>query len=598
VSRLKRLIHEIHRRSLWQVLGIYLGGAWVALQGVEALVSVLGLPEWVPGFALVVLILGLPIVMATAFVQEGIGGQERPAEAAAGSEAEGVTAPTDEAGLHLVLTWPNVILGGVAILALAGIGVAGWLLLGGDFSRSPETIRSIAVLPLENLSGDPEQDYFADGMTEALIGDLAKLGSLNVISRTSVMQYKNQRKPLPEIARELNVDGIIEGTVMRAGDRVRITAQLIDARSDRHLWNDRYDRELSDVLALQAGVARAVADQIRLELSPGEQAALTPSRTVDPKAYDAYLRGLQLRGLPRLVRSWGLPAIEQFERAVKLDPHFAEAWVELARARAILGNAGRNLRYRSQFPKAQEAVHRALEIDDRLGGAHALLGGIRLWYEWDFPGARRPFERALQLGPSDPGALNHYALYLLMVGRTEEALDLSERLLRVAPLDLFWRGRRIGHFYFARQYERAIEEFERAQELDPGFVEGGVWYSYLALGQFEEAHRAYIAFDEQCGAPCDWSREAQERGWAEGGWEGSLRAWLDAATKIEGHSPFFIGLRCALIGDADEAFTWLERGYRERDPQMIVLKAHPAFDPLRSDPRFDDLLRRIGFPEE
>jgi TolB-like protein len=591
VSRLKRLIQEIHRRSLWQVLGIYLGGAWVALQGIEALVSVLGLPEWVPGFALVVLILGLPIVLATAFVQEGVGAGEEPARAAAPSEAEG-------GGLHLVLTWKNVILGGIAVVALAGIAVGGWLLLGGEIGRSPETIRSIAVLPLENLTGDPGQEYFADGMTEAVISEFARLGALNVISRTSVMRYKQTDKSLPEIAQELNVQGVVEGSVFRAGDQVRITVQLIDARNDLHLWAQTYERDLSDVLALQSDVARAVAEQIRLKLTPEEQAALTASRTVDPKAYDAYLRGLQLRGLPRLVRSWGPPAIEQFERAVELDPQFAEGWAELARTQVILSVSGRNLRYRGQLPKARKAAQMAVEIDDRLGLGHAMLGAVRLWYDWDFLGARRAFERALQLSPSDPGALNSYAWYLLVVGQAKEALDLSERLLRVAPLDLFWRGYRVRHFYFARQHERALEEAERVRLLDPDFLHWHEIWSYVVLHRFEEAYRAHLAFLERCGARCDWEREALERGWAEGGWEESLRAWLEVASKIDGYSPFIIADRYVLVGERDEAFTWLERGYRDRDPLMVCTKLEPLFDPIRSDPRFDDLLRRIGFPEE
>jgi adenylate cyclase len=234
-------------------------------------------------------------------------------------------------------------------------------------------IHSIAVLPLENLSRDPEQEYFADGMTEALIGDLAKIGSLTVISRTSIMQYKDARKPLPEIAKELNVAGIIEGTVMRAGDRVRINVQLIDARNDRLLWSDRYDRDLGDILALHGDVARAVAEQVRLELNPEEQAVLTASRTVDPRAYDAYLRGLQLRGPGFSGFSW-VQALEQFERAVELDPGFAEAHVALGDARVWLGS-GMDGRYRGEFPRAREAARRALEIDDRLGAAHALLAG-------------------------------------------------------------------------------------------------------------------------------------------------------------------------------------------------------------------------------
>jgi TolB-like protein len=593
VSRLRSLIQEIHRRSLWQVLGIYLVGAWVAFQGIEALASGLGLPEWVPGLAVVILIAGLPIVLATAFVQEGVGAQATPAE------GDGAPTLADAEGLHLVLTWRNVVLAGVLVIAVAGIAAAGWLLLGGEISRSPDTIRSIAVLPLENLTGDPGQEYFADGMTEALIGDLAKLGSLSVISRTSVMHYKGKRKPLPEIARELNVDGIIEGTVMRAGDRVRITAQLIDARSDRHLWNDHYDRKLSDVLALQSEVARAVAEQIRLELTPEEQKALTASRTVDPRAYDAYLRGLQLRGRVVLEKVWAAPAIEQFERAVELDPHFAEGWAELAGVRALLGYLGFDLRYRGELLKAREAALKALELDDRLGGAHAVLGRVRLWYDWDFPGARRAFERALQLSPSDPTALDAWAWYLLLVeGRTEEALAFSERLLHVAPFDLYWRGWRVGHFYFAGQYERALEEAERVRLVAPEFLNWYEAWSHSLLGRFEEAYRERIALYQQCGAPCDRERETLERGWAEGGWEGSLRAWLKVATNTEGYSPWMMASSYSKIGETDEAFTCLERGYRDRDPLMILTKEDPSLVPLRSDPRFDDLLRRIGFPEE
>jgi TolB-like protein len=492
-----------------------------------------------------------------------------------------------------------VVLGGVVVLVLAGVGVAGWLLAGGAISRSPETIRSIAVLPLENLSGDPEEEYFADGMTEAVISEFARLGALSVISRTSVMQYKGARKPLPEIAQELNVQGVVEGSVFRAGDRVRITLQLIDARNDLHLWAQTYERDLSDVLALQSDVARAVAEQVRLELTPEEQAALTPSRTVDPKAYDAYLRGLQLRGPPTLVRAWGPPAIEQFERAVEQDPGFAEGWSALAWARVELGVAGYNLGYRGEFTKAREAAERALELDDRLGRAHAGLGFVRLWHDWDFSGARRAFERAAQLSPGDPEARGPYAYFLLMVEeRTKEALDLSEGLLRVAPLDVYWRGIRVTHLALARQYDRALEELGRLRELDPGYVDLDVAGTYAALGRYEEAYQAFVAFYGRCGSPCDWMREAFERGWAEGGWQGALRAWLEVATNTEGVSPVIIALLYTMTGEAEEAFVWLERGYRERDPQIIILKAHYGFDPLRSDPRFDDLLRRIGFPEE
>jgi TolB-like protein len=588
MSRLRSLIQEIHRRSLWQVLGIYLGGAWVALQGIEALVSVLGLPEWVPGVALVALIVGLPIVLATAFVQEGVGAGEAPAEA-----------PAEVEGLHLVLTWKNVALGGLALVALAGVGVAGWLLLGGEVSRSPDTIRSIAVLPLENLTGDPGQEYFADGMTEAVISEFARLGALNVISRTSVMQYKDARKPLPQIAQELGVQGVVEGSVFRAGDRVRITLQLIDARSDLHLWAQTYERNLRDVLALQADVAREVAEQIRLALTPEEDRALTVSRTVDPRAYDAYLRAHQLRGPPHLVMAWGPAAIEEFQRSVELDPGFAEGWTWLAEIRLSLGITGFDLGYRSEFPKARKEAQRALEIDDRLGVAHAVLGVVRLYYDWDFPGARRALEQALRLSPSNPEAVNAYAWYLMLVEtRTTEALKYSERLLRVAPVDPIWRGQRFKHLFCARQYERALEEVKQVQEMDPHFVDLDIATSHLALGQVEEAHRVFIAFFEGCGSPCDWMRGPFERGWAEGGPDRARREWLEEAKHRQGVPPGLLAINYAAIGEIDEAFAWLERGYRERDPLIVEVRAQPGLDPLRSDPRFDDLLRRIGFPEE
>jgi TolB-like protein/Flp pilus assembly protein TadD len=485
------------------------------------------------------------------------------------------------------------------VVAVAGVAAAGWLLLGGEVTPSPQTIRSIAVLPLENLTGDPGQEYFADGMTEAVISEFARLGGLRVISRTSVMRYKQSDKSLPEIAQELNVQGVVEGSLFRTGDRVRISLQLIDARTDLHLWAQTYERDLSDVLVLQSDVAQAIAEQILLELTSEQQEALTASRTVDPRAYDAYLRGLERRGEATLVMAWGPSAIEQFERAVALDPDFAGGWGWLAGVRVALGFDGYNLGYRDQFPKAREAAERSLEIDDRVGRSHSTLGALRLYHDWDFPGARRAYQRALQLTPSSPVAVNSWAWYLLLVeGRAEEALDVSERLLHVAPLDGNLRGNRVSHFFYARQYDRALDEAERVRGLDRGFVSVDLALAYLMLGRLEDANHTWIAFFERCGAPCDWMKEAMQRGWAQGGWEGSVRAWLESATSAEGFSPVLIAGAYTTIGETDEAFAWLERGYRERDPQIINVKAQPTFDPLRSDPRFDDLLRRIGFPED
>jgi eukaryotic-like serine/threonine-protein kinase len=460
---------------------------------------------------------------------------------------------------------------------------------------SPAPIRSLAVLPLENLSGDPEQEYFADGMTEALIGELARLGALSVISRTSVMRYKDARKPLPEIARELGVEGILEGTVMRSGDRVRIQAQLIDARTDRHLWNDRFDRSLSDVLALQADVARAVAQQVRLELTPQEHARLA-SRSVDPVAYDAYLRGRELVGPAGQVRVWAPGAIAQLERAVEIDPNLAEGWAWIAHARMAFGIWGMQLRDREQYPKARQAAQRALDIDERLGMAHAVLGFILMQNDWDFAAAEREFERAMELSPGDPTVVTGLAWYLLVTGKTDQGLVLSEQLPRIAPYDLYFRGEHFRHLRFARRYDRALEELARVRQVDPTFTDPVVSHLYFALGRLEEAQRAWIAFCERCGKRCDPMREAALRGWAEGGWAGSMRAVAEFDSAIKGFSPNAIAIFYSLAGNTDEAFAWLEEGYRQRDPVMVNVRGMPAFDPLRSDPRFDDLVRRIGFP--
>jgi TolB-like protein/class 3 adenylate cyclase len=463
--------------------------------------------------------------------------------------------------------------------------------------RGDAAIQSLAVLPLENLSGDPEQEYFADGMTEALIGDLARIGSLRVISRTSVMQYKHERRPLREIALELDVDAIVEGSVMRAGDHVRITAQLIDARIDAHLWSDRYDRSLSDVLALQSDVARAIADQVRVELSPEEQAGLTTTRSVDPRAYDAYLQGIQLVSVP--VFSVGSldrrqAALEPLERAVELDPGFAEAWSALALIRLTLASMVTGHQTRGEYPKARHAALRALEIDPSLGQAHAVEGGIRLFYDWDFEGAHRSIEQGLRVSPNDPTALDFYAYLLVCVGRTEDGLAVSNQMIKVAPLDLPVRGQHLHNLLLGGAYEGVLEEHDRIRALDPDFASGPAAHAYGMLGRDEEAYHEWT----RC-FPGGEIRLALERGWSEGGLHGVYRGAVGLMEMdADRQSPREIALIHTYLGDREAAFAWLERALRERDPTMVILRTDPRYEPLRTDPRFDDLLRRIGFPED
>jgi TolB-like protein/DNA-binding winged helix-turn-helix (wHTH) protein len=269
-SRARSLIQEIHRRSLWQVLGIYLVGAWVAFQGIEAIASGLDLPQWVPGFAVVLLIVGLPIVLATAFVQEGVGVGEVPVEATAASEAGQATTVPGGAGLHLVLTWRNVVLAGALVFGLAGIAAAGWVLLGGETAPSPETIRSIAVLPFADMSSGGDQEYFADGMSEELINRLSKMEDLRVVARTSAFAFKGKNVDIREIGKQLGVGAVVEGSVRKAGDRLRITAQLVQVADGYHLWSETYDRQLDDVFAIQDERLRAVRHRtVLLEQADG-----------------------------------------------------------------------------------------------------------------------------------------------------------------------------------------------------------------------------------------------------------------------------------------------------------------------------------------
>ena len=484
----------------------------------------------------------------------------------------------------------------IAALVLAGLGW--WGLDRATVSASP--IRSIAVLPLENISGDPEQEYFADGMTEALIGALARIGALRVISRTSVMRYKQSDKSLPEIARELDVDGVIEGTVMRAGDRVRITAQLIDARNDTHLWSDRYDRDLSEILALQSEVARTVAEQVRLELTSQERAALVETTLVDPGAHDLYLRARHHLSAAMYSVPERREAIAYFEKTVEADPSHARAWAGLASAHLAMLTSwrGREVALR----EARAAALEAIRLDSTLGSAHTTLGLVHLFHDWDWAGAETELGRARELSPNDPATFASYSLYLAVLGRHEEAIAAQQQATLRSPLDRSLRLEYAARLYYARRYEEAIEEWQKILDLNPDLPRGALgslWaVTYWELGREEEAFAALQEVARALGA--EQVADARARAYEEGGFRAAYRAgieaWMPAAH--EGRFPSFaVAAGWARLGEADLAMEWLDRAYRLRDPFIPFLNATPMFDPLRSDPRFQDLLRRIGFPE-
>ncbi len=483
---------------------------------------------------------------------------------------------------------PFVYIGLAVLLALVA-AAALYLLTGRE-----EAIESIAVLPLENLSGDASEDYFTDGMTEALIAQLANVGPLRVISRTSVMQYKGVKKSLPDIARELNVDAIVEGSVLRSGERVRITAQLIHAPTDRHLWAESYERELSDVLRLQSQLARAIARQIQVKLTPRQEAQFVSAGSIDPEAYEAYLKG-RYHWNKRFEEDV-LTSIEYFRRAIDIDPTYALAYAGLADSYNMRGSYG-HAPPKDVMPRAKAAAVKALEIDSTLAEAHASLGYAYATYDWDWKAGEREYKRAIELNPNYATAHHWYGLYLTTMGRSDEAVDELERARVLDPLSLIINTNVGWVLYFARLYDQAIEQFRKTLELDPNFV-GAHWklrQVYEKKGMYEEAIVELETLLELLGA--SELAGAVRRAYLLSGYNGALERWaesLEEHAKREHVSPYDIVLIYAQLNVNDQAFALLEKGYEVRDGLLVYLNVDPQFDNLRTDPRFSALVRKIG----
>jgi serine/threonine-protein kinase len=489
-------------------------------------------------------------------------------------------------------------LAAVAIMAVAVVGltVGGWL---DGLRRSGPTdqIESIAVLPLANLSGDSAQEYFADGMTEALITELAQIRALRVISRTSIMQYKRQRKPVKDIGRDLRVDALVEGSVAREGDRVRITAQLVDARSEQYLWAETYEGESEDLLGLQSQVARAIAHQVRANLTPREQTRLARERRMIPEAYEAYLRGRHhwnLRSEEGVTRS-----LEYFQRAIELAPDSPLGYAGLADAYLALGvNDYGKVRPAEALARAKAEARRALEMDPGLAEAHATLASVSLFHEWDFEAAERDFQRALDLNPNYATARHWYAFCLAVTGRTEEALGEIRQARRIDPVSLLINANVGWILYLSRQYEAALREVERTLELDPGFGVARIYRGLILeqLGRPKEAVEEFRSLLAQSGESialngalgCALARagnKAEAR---------KILSELRAAERRQYVPPHLIARLQVALGEMNGAFQSLNAAVRERVADLIYLNLDPAYDPLRSDPRFKDLLRQVN----
>jgi len=463
---------------------------------------------------------------------------------------------------------------------------------GAAVSETP-AIRSLAVLPFDNLMRDPEQDYFVDGMHEALITDLAKISDLKVISRTSVMRYRESDKALPEIARELGVEALVEGSVLRADGQVRITAQLIDGTTDEHLWAESYDRDLENLLALLSEVARAIATEIEVELTPEEQRLLASSEPVNPEAQEFYLKGRAL--LSRFESRYFPEAKRLFEQALAIDPEFAPAISGSAGCDFLLGFFG-NVPLEEAMPEAEKGFRRALEIDPDLSEARALAGWVKMFYHWDIEAGVEEFERALKVNPNDAIARHGMADYYMILGDHERSVEEVMAARRVDPLSRLTIMPVVGHLTMAHRYDEALDELRQWQAIFPDdrFVLGWLPTVLWLQGHYEESLEEL----RRLSPPDSPYVRAVEKGFADGGAKGADRAAGDYLAGLASPSAFGVAKAYSGAGEIDLAFEWLERAFEERRPQILHVVAYPQFDPLRSDPRYEDLLRRIGILQE
>jgi len=578
---MKTFIAELKRRRVIRVAGAYAIVAFVIWQVAEIAFPALGFPDWTLAFIIVVTFLGFPIALVFAWAfeitPEGVRRTESVTKAADHSETKG----------RLVLM--------VAVAAAVALALsATWLVLR-DISptHSPEG-KWIAVLPFTNMSAEPESEYFSDGITDDIITHLSKIADLDVISRTTVMRYKDTELSLRAIGEELGVATILEGGIRRVGDRVRINAQLIDAQTDAHLWAETYDRELTDIFAIQTDVAERIADALEATLTADEKARIERAPTEDLEAYDLYLRGryfLNQRG--EGIRQ----ALTYFERALERDPDYARAHAGVADCFSLLGFY-HYLRPKEAFPEARAAALRALELDGGLDEAHTSLAYVKAFFDWDALGAAAEFERALELNPNSPQALHWYAATLNMLEQPDEAVAQVERAVLIDPLSVMEAAGYAWTLINARRYAEARTRLQRAIELDPGFAlahwllgEAHAYDSRIA-DSLSHYQRAVDLSDRYPWFVSSLGYALARRG--DGSGARAILAELTERSHQEYISPFFLAVVHLGLGDKDKALDLFEDAFEERSPLLTGSHIGPFYDELRSEPRFMALVERIG----
>ena len=459
-------------------------------------------------------------------------------------------------------------------------------------------LTSLVVLPFENLSADKDQAYFADGMTDELIAHLAKIRSLRVISRTSSMEYKGAHKTLSQIARDLHVDSVVEGTVLRSGDRVRITAELVQVATDRHLWAETYESQLGDILTLQSHVASAIVNEIRVKLTPEEQVRLATTRQVSTQSYENYLKGRYYwnkRSQEGLTK-----AIDYFQLAIEQDPNYALAYAGLADCYSIIGSViVGTVPALEVAPKARAAALKSLELDNTLAEAQTSLATVRFNYDWDWNAAASGFRRAVELNPNYATAYQRNSLYLMSMGRTSESIAEMNRAHDLDPLSISTNFSLGWRLYLAREYDQAIEQLRNTIDMDPDFV-----LPHLVLGQAYEQKKMYDQAITELRRAVDISQSsapaiaALARTYAVSGRTTEARKLLDQLmeqSKKRYVSPFYVAIVYAGLGENDQALDWIEKAYKDRSNAIVFAKVDPQLDTLRSTPRFQSLLHRLAF---
>jgi TolB-like protein/Tfp pilus assembly protein PilF len=508
--------------------------------------------------------------------------------------------PVDAEGDHRPRWTPGtrrwLVLGGVVVLALLAVTYVTTRSHAGGATRPK--ITSLAVLPLKNLSGDPTQEYLADGMTEALIGRLSNIHDLRVISRTSAMHFKDTQLSVPEIARTLRVDAIVEGSVIREGSRIRVTAQLIRGATDEHFWSETYDRELRDALALQSEVAQSIARKVEVTVTGQEHSRLTAARSVSPEVYESYLKGVSA-----LDKSNSRPGIEEsighFKDAIKIDPTFAPAYLGIANAYNELGMVLVGASPSEARPKVISAARKALELDPELAEAHVLLAAMEQ-RQWQWREAEAEYRRALELSPSNATAQAGFSGWLMCQGRTEEALVWARRAREHDPLAV--SGISVEQVLFAaRRYDEGIRELHGVLAVRPNDAMA-LWelgFELIANGQPEEAipvlQKALSVSDRSAGVI-----GVLIRAYAHAGRRADALRLLEELKRRQqrGYVPAAAFVNAYLgLDDKEQAFVWFERAYQEKSNILQFLKVHPFFDPVRNDPRFADLVHRVGLDQ-